>query len=39
MLRDMFDFSKRRTGKNAVLFYVFHVGCFVVLSIALGVEI
>lgn len=39
MLKDLFDFSKRRTGKDAVLFYVFYVGCFVVLSIALGGEI
>lgn len=39
MLRDLFDFSKRRTGKDAVIFYMFYVGCFVLLTIALGGEI
>lgn len=39
MLRNLFDFSKRRTGKDAVLFYMFYVGCFVLLSIALGLDI
>lgn len=39
MLKNLFDFSKRRTGKDAVIFYIFYVGCFVILSIALGGEI
>jgi hypothetical protein len=39
MLKNLFDFSKRRTGKDAVIFYVFYVGCFVLLSIALGAEV
>jgi hypothetical protein len=39
MLKNLFDFSKRRSGKDAVIFYVFYVGCFVILSIALGVEV
>lgn len=39
MLRDMFDFSKKRSGKDAVLFFLFYVGCFAILSVALGFEI
>lgn len=39
MLKDLFDFSKRRSGKDAILFYVFYVGCFVLLTIALGGEV
>jgi hypothetical protein len=39
MLKNLFDFSKRRSGKDAVIFYVFYVGCFVILSIALGMEV
>lgn len=39
MLKDLFDFSKQRSGKDAVIFYVFYVGCFVILTIALGGDI
>lgn len=35
-LRDFFDFSKQRKGMDAVIFYVFHMGCFGLLSVALG---
>jgi len=38
MFRDLFDFSKPRTGKEAVVFYLFYMGCFALLSIALGLE-
>lgn len=36
MLRDMFDFSKKRSGKDAVVFYLFYMGCFALLSLATG---
>lgn len=39
MLRDLFDFSKRRTVGEAAVFYVFHVGCFIILAIALGFDV
>jgi hypothetical protein len=39
MLKDLFDFSKRRTGKEAVIFYLFYAGCFTIISIALGFEV
>ncbi len=39
MLKDLFDFSKRRTGKDAAIFYLFYIGCFTILSIALGFEV
>ncbi len=39
MLKEMFDFSKKRTPVEAVLFYLFYAGCFAVLSIALGFDI
>ncbi len=39
MLKNLFDFSKQRSGKDAVIFYVFYVGCFALLTIALGGEI
>lgn len=35
-LRDFFDFSKQRKGTEAVIFYVFHMGCFGLLTVALG---
>ncbi len=38
MLRDMFDFSKKRTGKDAVIFYLFYMGCFALLSLALSAQ-
>ena len=34
MLRDLFDFSKKRTGKDAVVFYLFYMGCFALVSLA-----
>lgn len=34
MLRDLFDFSKKRTGKDAVVFYLFYVGCFALITLA-----
>jgi hypothetical protein len=34
--RDFFDFSKQRRGMDAVIFYVFHMGCFGLLTVALG---
>lgn len=39
MLKDLFDFSKRRSGKDAVTFYLFYAGCFAILSIALGLDV
>lgn len=38
MLRDLFDFSKKRSGIEAVIFYVFYMGCFALLSVALGFQ-
>ncbi len=38
MFKDLFDFSKHRTGKDAVMFYLFYVGCFALISVALGVQ-
>lgn len=35
-LREFFNFSKQRRGMDAVIFYVFHMGCFGLLSVALG---
>lgn len=34
MLRDLFDFSKKRSGKDAVIFYLFYMGCFALLTLA-----
>jgi hypothetical protein len=34
MLRDLFDFSKKRNGKDAVVFYLFYMGCFALLTLA-----
>ncbi len=34
MLKDLFDFSKKRTGKEAALFYVFYMGCFALVTLA-----
>lgn len=39
MLRDLFNFSKKRSGKDAALFYLFYMGCFAILSIALGFDL
>lgn len=39
MLKDLFDFSKKRSGVGAVVFYLFYVGCFAILSIALGFDL
>lgn len=39
MFRDLFDFSKRRTAKEAVLFYLFYAGCFALVSLALQSQI
>lgn len=38
MLRDMFDFSKKRSGKEAVVFYLFYVGCLMLICVAMGLE-
>lgn len=35
MLRDLFDFSKERSGLDALVFYLFYLGCFALLSVAL----
>lgn len=35
MFKDLFDFNKKRTTKEAVVFYLFYLGCFALLSIAL----
>ncbi len=32
MLRNLFSFEKKKTVKEAVIFYVFYVGCFVLVS-------
>ncbi|MGE4313184.1 MAG: hypothetical protein AB7E85_02800 [Pseudobdellovibrionaceae bacterium] len=32
MLRNLFDFSKHRKPHEAVLLYLFYVGCFVLIS-------
>ena len=34
MLKDLFDFSKKRTAKEAALFYVFYMGCFALVTLA-----
>ncbi len=34
MLRDLFDFSKKRTPAEAVVFYVFYMGCFALVTLA-----
>lgn len=39
MLKDMFDFSKKRSVKEAVVFFLFYVGCFTLISLALGFEV
>jgi hypothetical protein len=39
MLRDLFDFSKKRSGAEAVAFYMFYLGCFALLSAMLGFEV
>ena len=36
MLRDLFDFSKKRTGVDAVVFYLFYLGCFALITMAFG---
>lgn len=36
MLKDLFDFSKKRSGKEAVIFYLFYIGCFALLTLALN---
>ncbi len=38
MLRDLFDFSKKRTGLDAVVFYLFYLGCFALITVALGAQ-
>lgn len=35
MLRNLFDFNKKKTLKEAVIFYVFYVGCFVLVSVVM----
>lgn len=37
MLKDLFDFSKKRSGKDAVVFYLFYVGCFALVMLAFDV--
>lgn len=32
MFRDLFDFSKKRTGLEAVIFFMFYLGCFALIS-------
>jgi hypothetical protein len=39
MLKDLFDFSKKRSGTEAVAFYMFYLGCFALLSAMLGFEV
>lgn len=39
MLRDLFDFSRRRTLAEASVFYLFYVGCFIILAIAFGFDV
>lgn len=34
MLRDLFDFSKKRTITEAIVFYLFYAGCFALVSLA-----
>lgn len=36
MFKDLFDFGKDRTIKEAVLFYAFHTGVFLLVTTALG---
>lgn len=31
-MRDLIDFSKKRTGLDAVIFYVFYLGCFALIT-------
>ena len=39
MLKEMFNFSKKRSAAEAVVFFLFYVGCFTLLSIALGFDV
>lgn len=34
MFRDLLDFSKKRTGAEAAIFYVFYVGCLTLIMLA-----
>lgn len=36
MFKDLFDFGKDRTAKEAVLFYAFHTGVFFLVTTVLG---
>ncbi len=36
MLKDLFDFRKTRTAKEAVVFYVFYTGAALLLSVLFG---
>ena len=31
-LRNLVDFSKKRTGMEAVVFYMFYMGCFALIT-------
>ena len=39
MLRNLLDFGKKKTLKEAVIFYVFYVGCFVLVNAVLQGQI
>lgn len=32
MFRDIFNFSKKRTGLEALVFFLFYLGCFALIS-------
>lgn len=39
MLKDFFDFSKQRSGGEAVLFYLFFVGCLALISVLFDIQL
>lgn len=39
MFDDLFDFGKKRTLKQSVGFYLFYASIFMVMSMALGMDV
>ncbi len=38
-LRDLFDFSKKRTGLEAAVFYLFYLGCFALITLVMNGDV
>jgi len=32
MLKNLFDFNRKRNLKEAVVFYLFYIGCFIIVN-------